>query len=178
MKSVKYIALGVLVTFGILSAVFYSSCSKDSCGAVTCLNKTSCNGGICDCAKFPGIGGSNCEIVYRKLYSNAYKGYASGTAPHSDSLSTLTFSADADTANFTTMHVDWIDTNALIFSLPIALSNFSASGATFSITPTTVNNVTVAGNGNISTTAVSMDVTETATNGGVQTLHFYNFNRQ
>src|SRR5438045_3834136 len=105
MKSIKNIALSAFLTLSIFCTVCYSSCSKNEAGAVTCMNKGTNGGGVCTC--FLGTGGGNCETIYRNLYAHTYKGNPPLNAPHSDSNNTLVFTPDADTANFTTMHVLW-----------------------------------------------------------------------
>src|SRR5579872_2246509 len=72
MKLFKQIALTAFLLTGIFCAVVYTSCQKDVCKGVTCLNNTQCSGGSCVCP--PGIGGNNCEIIYRNLYAFSYKG--------------------------------------------------------------------------------------------------------
>jgi hypothetical protein len=184
MKSIKLIALGVMLTLGIFCAAFYSSCSKDTCGAVTCLNRGVCGGGICTCPTGGGIGGANCDIVYRDIYAHKYQGNPPGNSPHTDSNNTLVFVADVnDTVNYNTMHLTWNDTNTKVVELPITLANNTAVGSTFSVTPTTITSpsgqlLVYTGNGSVNGTTASLLLNEQDTSGAVKILHFDNFYRQ
>src|SRR6185437_11259305 len=114
MKSIKHIALVTIVMLSIFGAVLYTSCSKDTCKGVTCLNGGTCSGSVCACPT--GIGGVNCETVYRTLYSNGpYGGNAtySSNIPndtayiaHTDTNNTLSFSYGND-SNYTKMYFTW-----------------------------------------------------------------------
>ena len=60
MKSFRIIALSVLVTICTFCAVLYSSsCKKDGCKGVTCLNMGTCSGGQCTCPT--GYTGTTCQ---------------------------------------------------------------------------------------------------------------------
>lgn len=61
MKSFRIIALSVLVTVCTFCAVMYSSCKKDGCKGVTCLNMGTCTGGICSCPT--GYTGVTCQTL-------------------------------------------------------------------------------------------------------------------
>jgi hypothetical protein len=58
MKSFRLIALSALITIGSLVSVIYTSCSKDECKSVTCLNGGTCSGGTCTCPT--GYTGADC----------------------------------------------------------------------------------------------------------------------
>ena len=180
MKLIKHLALAAFLTLSVFLAVSYSSCSKDSCGDVTCM-KGKCNGGLCACDT--GVGGANCEIIYRNLYAHTYKGNPPGNSIHTDSVNTLVFTPDiTDTTNFSTMHVQWNDTGTQVVLLPITLANYSSTGSTFTVTPTPVviltGPVVYTGSGSVNGTTASMELQETHPNGSVSILHFYNFARQ
>ena len=105
MKVVKYIALCAFLAIGMFYVVVYSSsCNKDACKGVTCLNQGKCNGGNCTCDT--GTGGSNCQTIYRELYANSYLGNAVVTYSHLDS-------AQVDSGYFN--HTD--DSNVISFSI-------------------------------------------------------------
>ncbi|MCF8448940.1 MAG: hypothetical protein K9G49_03620 [Taibaiella sp.] len=176
MKPIKQIALGAIVTLSIFCAVLYSSCAKNECGAVTCLNKGTCMGGICKCIQ--GIEGANCEIIYRKMYANTYVGTPPDD-PASDTTNMLIFVATDDTTNYSSMEVLWIDTAGLtVVKLPVELSNNSSGGSSFNIIPTTKASIAYSGSGTISTTSASMTLRETYTGGGISTKTFNSYKRQ
>ncbi len=58
MKSFRLFALSALITIGSVGTVVYTSCTKDECKDVTCLNGGTCSGGTCTCPT--GYTGSNC----------------------------------------------------------------------------------------------------------------------
>jgi hypothetical protein len=172
MKSIKFITLGAILTLGVFFAVIYTSCSKDQCGDITCLNKGTCMGGICKCAT--GIFGANCESIYRKTYSGAYVGLPPDD-PASDTTNILVFVPSEDTTNYNTMDVIWIDTSgASKVILPIELKNNSSAGSNFSISPVTYGYLTYTGTGSVNSTIANMQIREADTNGVV--THTWNFN--
>ena len=174
MRSVKYMTLGVLLALALFGAATYvSSCSKDACKGVTCLNYGICNRGSCTCPD-TGTGGTNCEIIYRLLYKNNYMGNAvityshfdslaldSGYINHTDDSNTITFSIGADTT-FNKMGLSWTDGANQMLTATIALQNNTATGSTFSV-PATLggpgDTFTVSGNGSVSSTSASLNLT-------------------
>ena len=175
MKPIKQIALGVLLTLSIFSAVIYSSCSKNECGAVTCLNKGVCVGGICKCTT--GIYGANCELIYSKKYEGIYKGLPPDDAS-SDTTNTLIFSTTSDTTNYNLMDVLWIDTTGnVVVNLSIELTNNSSAGSNFNVSPVKVDNYTYTGVGSVDGTTASLRLTKTDTLGGSTNLYFNSYIR-
>jgi len=171
MKPIKQIALGVFLTLSIFSAVIYSSCSKNECGAVTCLNKGVCVGGICKCTT--GIYGTNCELIYSKKYEGIYKGLPPDDAS-SDTTNTLIFGTTSDTTNYNLMDVLWIDTTGnVVVNLSVELNNISSAGANFNISPFTKDYYTYTGMGSVNGNTASMRLTKTDTT-GVSTSLFFN----
>jgi hypothetical protein len=175
MKPMKHIAITIFIAIGIFCTVWYSSCSKDACMGVTCLNFGTCSGGSCMCDT--GTGGNNCEVVYRNIYASAgaYSGVSSfnfstsdtafADKNHTDSSNTLVFSYGSDTT-FDKMQVVWKDSSASV-SLPILLSNNTSSGSDFTVTgPVTVGSYSYTGYGTVSSTAASLTLTAHPTNGG------------
>jgi hypothetical protein len=72
MKSIKHIALTVVLTVSAFCAVLYTSCSKDACKGVTCQNGGTCSGGNCTCTT--GYEGTNCETLSRDKFVGTYTG--------------------------------------------------------------------------------------------------------
>lgn len=177
MRPIKQIALAAIVTLGTFSALVYSSCSKDECGAVTCLNHGTCMGGICKCPS--GADGANCEIVYRKRYAGIFKGVPPDD-PTSDTTNTLIFTSnDDDTTNYNTMDVTWVDTTAnSVVTLPIELSSHSTGGSNFSVTPTTLNSVSYTGTGFLNNGMVSFQMKRRYANGSYNVVNFNNYIKQ
>lgn len=175
MRSIKHIALGSFLTLSVFSAVIYASCSKDACKGVSCLNKGACNSGICSCPT--GIGGSNCEKIYRKSYAFVYKGIATYNIISADSNNTLTFTAPNDT-NYTKMQLVWNNPGFPAIGLPIVLTNSSDNGSNFTITTTTVDTFTYNGSGSVNGTTASMVVSKTHPNGPKIIVYLNDFNRQ
>ena len=171
MKSLKHIAVSALLAISVLCVVWYSSCSKDACKGVTCMNYGMCSGGSCICDS--GTGGNNCEVIYRNLYSNTYSGvavFSFNTADtidraHADTSNTLVFSHTADTL-FNNMQVIWQDSSSQV-TLPIVLSNNTAAGSDFKVNgPVTIGNYTYTGSGSVSITAASLTLLQYPLGGG------------
>ncbi len=176
MKSIKYITLGALTVLGIFCAILYSSCSKDECGAVTCLNKGECKGGVCKCTK--GIFGANCEIIYRDRYKGTYKGLPPNE-PYSDTTNLLIFNPTADTTNYNTMDVIWVDTHGTAkLILPIELQEHFSGGSTFAVIPLTIGSVTFTGNGTVNGNMASMQIMQKDTSGATGFWTFNNYLKQ
>lgn len=72
MKSIKNIALSVLLTVGAFGAVTYTACNKDECKDVVCQNGGTCSGGNCTCPT--GYEGNSCEILSREKVLGVYLG--------------------------------------------------------------------------------------------------------
>lgn len=173
MKLIKHIAFSAFLTLSIFCAVVYSSCSKNECGGITCLNDGTCSGGICKCVT--GTDGVNCQNIYRNNYALTYKGIPPDD-PTSDTTNTLIFLPDTeDTTNYNTMRVIWVDTAGLtVVTLPVELINNTPSGSNFTIPENTSNGIKYTGNGNISTSAVSMTVRLEYTSGGAVINRYFN----
>ena len=185
MRALKHIALAVTLTLGVFSAVLYTSCQKSGCKGVTCLNTGTCSGGICVCPS--GVGGNNCETVYRKVYANSYLGSATYNSSVIDSTyiittdtsNTLIFLAGND-SNYTQMQLVWNRTGGkknVVF--PIKLSNNTSSGSTFTITvPTTVDTFTYSGSGTVSAVAASLNLVESHPKSSSVIVTLSNFSKQ
>jgi hypothetical protein len=70
MKSIKQIALTILLTVSAFCAVLYTSCSKDACKGVTCQNGGTCSGGNCTCTT--GYEGTSCETLSRAKFVKSW----------------------------------------------------------------------------------------------------------
>ena len=159
MKSIKYYVISAFLALSIVGGGIYVSCTKDGCRTVNCLNGCTCGGGICNNPP-KGVGGLNCEIIYRDLYkNNIYKG--SGVSDSSkwyiDNL--LTFTANNDT-NFTQMEVAWNNYGPHLINMTITLSKNSATGSTFTVTQTPIDSFIYTGTGFVNNTTASLDLTE------------------
>jgi len=187
MKLFKHIALTLFLVTGIFCAVLYTSCQKDVCKGVTCLNNTNCSGGSCICP--PGIGGSNCQTIYRNLYAFSYKGVVTASSVNDTNHvivdsncvnNTLVFVAGNDTMNYNNMQLTWNDsTGKQVLNMQITLSNNSPNGSDFTVDSATSDTFTYSGTGNVNTVSASMSLTRSHPNGPSQVVFlFNNFNQQ
>ena len=67
MKSFKQIALGVMLAVSAFGTVLYTSCTKDECKDVVCLNGGTCSGGTCIGCN-AGYEGATCQTVSRDKF--------------------------------------------------------------------------------------------------------------
>jgi hypothetical protein len=184
MKPIKPILLSIILTLGVFFVVMYSSCSKDECGAITCLNKGKCQQGICMCpmknGEPSGATGANCETVYRVLYSGKYKGkYPYNTDTLTDSNHILTFFPTDDTDDLNSMEVIWQDTSlSQVARLPVKLYNHSSAGSSFIVQETIIDTIVYTGNGTINANMATMRLIEHYPGGATQALNFNNYLRQ
>jgi len=171
MKSLKLIALSVILALSAFCGIWSTSCSKDGCKGVTCLNYGTCGGGLCQCDS--GLGGPTCAIVYRNLYSNTYIGNGSDDSGHQYVNNTLAFSQGTDTTNFNNMELTWTNPSGItvIFN-GIVLSNNLPSGSNFTVTKTsvieytpTIDTVTFSGGGSVNGNVASISLTEARSSG-------------
>ncbi len=160
MKTLKLFVLSVFLTLGVFFAVLYSSCSKDACKAVTCLNGSTCSGGLCGPCK-DGTDGLNCEIIYRNLYANTYGGSGgpddSGRLYHNNTF-TLVSASDSD---YVQMQLVWTNPGVRVVTFPLKLVHNSSSGSTFTLASTKVDTFTFTGTGSVTTAIASISLTET-----------------
>ncbi len=178
MKKIRLVALSALVTVGAFSGVLYTSCTKDACKGVTCLNSGTCDGGTCTCPS--GIGGNTCETVYRSLYNNNYVGNGTDNDGYTYTNWKLAYSAGTDTSDYTKMSLfiyDNTNTLAIPKQLPVVLTNFGTS-STYNITSTVNDTNTYSGTGTISATAASISLTEAHPHSTALILTFTNAIKQ
>jgi len=180
MKSIKHIALSIVLTLSVFGAVLYTSCSKSACKAVTCLNNGTCSGGTCVCPS--GIGGNNCETVYRKIYSGNYKGFATYTDTNhvvirTDTNNSLTFLSYND-SNYTKMQMQWSRPGSVGAITRITLSNNTASGSSFSVEEFLIDSFIYTGSGSINANTVSINLIATPPHSPSIIVTLNNFSRQ
>jgi len=183
MRPIKQVVLTAIITIAAFCGFMYTSCQKDVCRSTNCLNGGSCNGGSCTCK--PGIGGNSCEVFYAQIYANTYKGNSlftytvldTNNTNHSDTANTLVFTAGTDTSNYNLMSVVWTD-SAKTVTMALTLANNTASGSSFTITPTTAGGINYTGSGTITTAGASMNLVETQAGATPVTITMSNFVRQ
>jgi hypothetical protein len=180
MKSMKHIALGIVVTLSVFCAVLYTSCSKDGCKGVTCLNGGVCSGGICNSCP-TGTGGSNCQTIYRSLYLHTYSGnaiynYLDSTSHVDTGVNTLTFTAGADSL-YAQMSINWVRPGRSAGTAQISLDTSTANGSTFHVS-FAIDTFTYVGTGSVNATTASMNLTEMHDSIVSGTVTLSNFTRQ
>lgn len=119
--------MGVVATLCVVGATLYSSCSKDVCKAVNCINGGTCGGGTCFCRD--GVGGLNCEVIYRKKYENVYKGSGIDDTGKTYINNTLSFASGYDTS-YNKMSLYWNNAGATL-SFDVRLKENTANGSAF-----------------------------------------------
>ena len=180
MKQIKLIALSAILTLGAVFAIFNTSCTKNVCGATTCINRGQCVGGICVCPTAPGkpigVTGANCEIVYRNTYVGVYEGKAPIDTVADSSHLLLFIPDEVDTMDYTTMFVIWQDTaRSPLVKLPLQLYNITAAAASFSVVPTRNGDFSYRGEGSVNGVNANMRLIETHDTGTVHTYYFNNY---
>jgi hypothetical protein len=159
MKSIKNIALSAFLTVSAFGAVLYTSCTKDECKDVVCQNGGTCSEGTCTCPT--GVGGTNCETIYRTTYVNTYIGNGTDNATPANTYTGWRASFSTVGTDLTKMEIVLKDnTSAPVVTLPITLSDIKTTGSVFTITSTTANGYTYTGTGNVSATVCSITLTE------------------
>lgn len=175
MKSFKQIAFGLILTVSAFGATLYTSCNKDKCKDVVCQNGGTCSDGNCTCVT--GYSGTNCETVYRTSYVNTYKGNATDNAGNNYTNFRMVFAATGtDVTSMQLTIQDATGGSAGVPVLTISLANFTATGATFTVTSLTSGGYTYTGSGTISGTTATLTLTETGS--PTTTYTFANFTKQ
>jgi hypothetical protein len=72
MKPIRLILLISLLSVAVVSAITYTSCKKDACNNVVCLNQGTCDGGNCTCPV--GYEGLRCDTLSRNKFVFTYNG--------------------------------------------------------------------------------------------------------
>ncbi len=73
MKAWKANLFGIVLFFGILVSLIYTSCEKNICDGVTCQHGGSCANGLCTCPT--GYEGAQCQTLVTDRYVGTYVGY-------------------------------------------------------------------------------------------------------
>ncbi|MCD6012599.1 MAG: hypothetical protein K0Q79_2461 [Flavipsychrobacter sp.] len=176
MKSIKFILLGVVVGLCIVCTGLYSSCRKDVCKAVNCINGGQCGGGSCFCPN--GVGGLNCEIIYRKLYEHVYKGSGADDSGRLYSNNTLSFVSNNDTS-YTKMQVLWNNHGPKLINMEIILTSNTSQGSTFTVTSTPVDSSVFTGFGSVNNVSASLTLSEfRTTDSSVRSIQLHSFTKQ
>lgn len=182
MRSLKLILLSVFAALSVFCIVFYTSCSKDGCKGVTCMNNTTCSGGICNCSAKPGIGGTNCEIIYRRLYEYTYRGNGTADSGYIYTDNTLIFAEPipADTNNYNKMSLRWVDAvRKQTVAFNIVLSNNLSTGSNFTTDTVVATDSSVYyGSGSVNGNVASITMTWIPLHAPTRIIYFNNFNKQ
>jgi len=174
MKSIRIIALSAILTIGAFSAVTYTSCSKDDCKGVTCLNGGTCSGGKCSCKS--GLGGDNCETIYRNNYAKDYSGSGTDNTGGTYANFKLRFTTGTDTADYTKMQLAVVTSSgANYITVPIVLSSNTTSGSAFTVTSTTIDSFTYTGSGTVNGSTATFTMTEATPHAPATIYTFANF---
>lgn len=72
MKHLRLILVSAFVAIASLVVISYTACNKDKCHNVMCLNKGTCDGGICECPV--GYEGLRCDTLSRDKFVFTYNG--------------------------------------------------------------------------------------------------------
>ncbi len=70
---IRNIFISAFLTLAIFTAIAYTSCKKDKCENVICLNLGACDEGSCVCPI--GYEGDRCEILSRDKFIFTYNGH-------------------------------------------------------------------------------------------------------
>jgi hypothetical protein len=137
MKSFRLVALSALLTVGTFGTVVYTSCTKDACKGVTCLNGGTCSGGTCTCPT--GYEGANCETTSRtkiiKIWSASDTKVGGAALPtYSSNIVGGTAIADVKISNFSGLFIN--DVNGSLNGNTITVVNQVPDNDTFSVSGT------------------------------------------
>lgn len=95
----RNIMIGVVAITSIFTAITYTSCKKDACENVLCLNLGACDQGKCTCPV--GFEGERCEILSREKFIKRYNGRDTCMGSTKDTTIYYTYPIDfrAETSN-------------------------------------------------------------------------------
>lgn len=167
MRPIKQILLGAVVALFVSFLAFNTtSCSRDECGGMFCYNYGTCSRGKCVCKK-EGTGGTNCEIVYRDLFTGTYQGKAPVDTVADTTLHRLVFRKNEDRPDdWETVNIIWEDRpdTALMSTFVVRLRNYTKTGADFDfIAPVQNNGYSYTGTGSVNGNTANLQLKETNT---------------
>jgi hypothetical protein len=176
MKSIKFILISTCLILSVFCLVWGTACTKDTCKTTTCINGGNCSGGACFCKN--GIGGVNCEVIYRDLYSYSYKGTGADSKGKSYPENIMTFTAGVDTA-YTQMGFSWNNSGVGSVNLALTLTNNTPSGSSFTLGSVTVDTFTYTGTGSfVNNVSASVTLIESHPHSPSVTILLHNFLKQ
>ncbi len=178
MKSIKHIALTAILAVSAFGAVLYTSCNKDACKGVTCQHGGTCSGGTCTCPTGTTVA-DNCTTIYETSYANTYVGTGTDNLGDTYTNFRMLFSIPSSSTDYTTMNLTIQDATGGTAGVPVltvTLSQFTASGAIFTVNSTTSAGLTYTGTGTISGTTASIVLQEAGST--TTTYTFSNFTKQ
>ena len=103
MNIFRIVLLSAMTTVAIFSAVVYTSCNKDKCDKVVCLNLGACNNGNCTCPV--GFEGNRCETLSRDKFIFTYNGGDSCTGPVYDKYALYFHAVLTDPVTMTMLNI-------------------------------------------------------------------------
>ena len=136
MKFWKITLLTSLLFAAVVSAVFYTSCTQDTCNHVTCFNGGSCGNGVCRCPT--GYEGPTCQTLSTARYIGGYAGYTScnNTQQVIDSAF-ITAGSTINTVNVVMNSISpkvlqgYVSNNESTYSIIVTNNDSSLAGSTF-----------------------------------------------
>jgi hypothetical protein len=127
MKSIKQIALTVMITLGAFSAITYTACNKDACKSVTCNNGGTCSGGTCTCAT--GYEGTSCQTASRDKFDKTWSANETsvGTNGSKPLVYSPTIAASTTATSVTAVNISGLATDGTPFFNNLVTATVSAN---------------------------------------------------
>ena len=153
MKSIKLVAFSAFLTISAFCAVLYTSCTKDACKNVTCLNGGTCSGGNCTCPT--GYEGTTCQTKSRDKFVGTYLGSEICNVG-TDNYSIVLAAGSADLSlTYSNLYNEAFTANCTMVATDSFSFSGTQSGATFSGTGRLVTNTLTVHYTIVSATSVS-----------------------
>ncbi len=167
MKSIKQIALTILLTIGAFSAITYTACNKDACSGVTCQNGGTCASGTCTCST--GYEGDRCQTISRDKFDKSWSASetSSGTGGTASLAYTATIAANTNSTDVTKVVIGGI-ANGLFTSATTA--NVTATSITIPSQQPDNDGYVIAGSGTYANGQITWNYTVTNPNNAVLTF--------